>query len=78
MEDEENKKLILTPLDESADEIGEVLANKTCRKILAAIADETLSSSQLSKKLLRSVATVEYNVNKLEKISHFNIPTLRY
>lgn len=64
---EEEKKLIITPLDESTEKIGEVLANDTCRKILNLLASEPLSSSQISEKLNSPLTTVEYNIDRLSE-----------
>jgi DNA-binding transcriptional ArsR family regulator len=44
-----------------------VLANDKCRKILEALADEPLNSSQLSEKLNLPLTTVEYNIDRLSE-----------
>ncbi|HIJ97938.1 TPA: winged helix-turn-helix transcriptional regulator [archaeon] len=67
MDDDKDKKLIITPLDESAEEIGEILSSETCRKILNLLADAPLNSKQISEKLSVPLTTVEYNIDKLEK-----------
>jgi DNA-binding transcriptional ArsR family regulator len=61
------KKLVVTPLDESK-QINQVLANDTARKILDIVSDESLSSSQISKKLTIPLTTVEYNIKRLQDV----------
>ena len=52
--------------DENSIKIAEVLANKTCKKILALIAEqEGLSENDISLKLKIPLNTVDYNVKKL-------------
>ena len=59
--------MIVTPLEDSK-QISQVLANDTARKILDFISDESLSSSQISKRLSIPLTTVEYNVKRLQDV----------
>lgn len=45
--------------------IAEVLANKSCRKILGLLTERELSESELSSQLAIPLTTVGYNVKKL-------------
>jgi len=51
--------------DERLGKISEILANKTCKKILSLLAERELSESDISKKLKLPINTVEYNLKKL-------------
>ena len=70
--DDKDKKFVITPLKESK-EINSVLSNDTCRLILDALADEPLSSSQLSEKLHVPLSTVDDNIKKLAKVGLIDI-----
>ena len=61
------KKLVVTPLNECK-QINQVLANDTARKILDIVSDESLSSSQISKRLTIPLTTVEYNIKRLQDV----------
>lgn len=61
------RKLVVTPLDESK-QINQVLANDTARNVLDVVSDESLSSSQISKRLGIPLTTVEYNVKRLQEV----------
>ena len=68
MENSKDKKLIITPLDENTKKISQVLANDTCRKILDVLAEDPLSSSQISEKLNLPLTTADYNIKKLSEV----------
>ncbi len=73
MENSKDKKLIITPLDESTKKISQVLANDTCRVILDVVSSEALSSSQISEKLKMPLTTIDYNVKKLAEVGLITI-----
>ena len=78
MENEKDKKLIITPLDENTKKLSQVLANDTCRKILNLIADESLTSSQISEKLSMPLTTIESSINRLERVSLITVHHRRW
>jgi DNA-binding transcriptional ArsR family regulator len=51
--------------DERTGKIAEVLANKTCKKILNLLAEEELSAGDISKRLKIAANTLEYNLKNL-------------
>jgi len=61
------KYLTLNLDDENSSLIAEVLANKTCKKILVLISEKELSETDISKELKLPLNTIEYNLNKLIK-----------
>ena len=62
-----NKHLLLSLEDENAKALGEVIANKTSRKIVNFLAEEEASENKIAKALGIPINTVEYNLNKLLK-----------
>lgn len=78
MENEKDKKLIITPLDEGTKKLSQVLANDNCRKILNLLADESLTSSQISEKLSMPLTTTESSINRLEKVSLITVHHRRW
>ncbi len=78
MENEKDKKLVITPLDESTKKISQVLANDTCRKILDTLSDEPLSSSQISEKLTLPLTTIDYNIKKLSEVGLITVHHKRW
>jgi len=62
------EKNILIPInDEKIKSISEILGNKTCRKILEYLTDNTATETEISQKLGIALNTVDYNVKKLVK-----------
>lgn len=61
------KYLTLNLDDENSSIVAEVLANKTCKKILILISEKDLSETDISKQLKLPLNTIEYNLNKLIK-----------
>jgi len=51
--------------DPRTGKIAEVLANKTCKKILAVLSEKELSESELSDKLGLPANTINYNIKNL-------------
>jgi DNA-binding transcriptional ArsR family regulator len=51
--------------DERAEKIAEVITNKTCKKILSALAEKEMSESEISSELGIPLNTVGYNIDKL-------------
>ena len=78
MENSKDKKLIITPLDDSTKKISQVLANDTCRAILDAVSNEPLSSSQISEKLNHPLTTIDYNVKKLSEVGLITVHHRRW
>ncbi len=72
-----NKYIMFDINDEKSGKLAEVLANKTCKKILSLLAEEELSQGDISKSLNFGLNTVDYNIKKLievgliEKTSNF-------
>lgn len=62
---------------EESKQIGEILGNENCKKILNLLAEKELSESDIAKELGMKVNTIEYNLRKLislglvEKVNHF-------
>ena len=58
-------------------QIGEILGNENCKKILALLAEKDLSETDLARELGIKVNTLEYNLKKLislglvERVNHF-------
>ena len=61
------KHLLLSLNDENAKALGETIANKTSRKIVAYLSEEEASENKISKELGIPINTVEYNLQKLLK-----------
>lgn len=60
------KKYIVFSLeDEESKKIGEIIGNKTSKKILNFLAENEASESRISEELKIPINTVEYNLNKL-------------
>ena len=59
------KYLMLDVDDPRANAIADVLANKTCKKILGLLAERELSESELASALHVPLNTINYNVKKL-------------
>ena len=51
--------------DEKSGKIAEVMANKSCKKILSILAEQELTETDISKKIDLPLNTTEYNLNKL-------------
>lgn len=72
-----DKYLMLELNDARSGKIAEVMANKTCKKILSLIADKELSENDISKELKIPINTVDYNIKNLldsgliEKAGHW-------
>ncbi|MBW2998543.1 winged helix-turn-helix domain-containing protein [Candidatus Woesearchaeota archaeon] len=62
---DKNKILMIDLNEDGLEKISEVLANKTCRKILNLLADNELTQSQLAKELGISLSLAQYNLDKL-------------
>ncbi|MBW3020423.1 winged helix-turn-helix domain-containing protein [Candidatus Woesearchaeota archaeon] len=62
---DKNKVLMIDLNEDGLDKISEVLANKTCRKILNLLADNELTHSQIAKELGISLSLAQYNIDKL-------------
>lgn len=57
---------IMVDIDDArTSEIAEVLANKTCKKILSLLAEKDLSEGDIANELRMPLNTVDYNVKKL-------------
>ena len=52
--------------DPRTEKIGEVIGNKTSKRILGALAEKEMSESELSTELGMAMNTIGYNVKKLE------------
>jgi len=64
----ENKYILISLEDEKSKHLAEVLANKTCKKIINLLADKNeLSEKDISDNLNIPLNTVEYNLKKLQK-----------
>jgi len=53
--------------DEKAKEIGQVIANPTCRKILNLLSEKNLTETDISTELNLPLSTVHYNIQQLLK-----------
>ena len=51
--------------EEGLEKISEVLANKTCRKILDLLSDNELTQSQIAKELGITLSLAQYNLSYL-------------
>jgi len=73
----DEKSIMVNLGDEKVKEIGEVIGNKTCNRILDYLSDNEGTVSDISAKLKAPINTIDYNVKKLvkagliEKNSHF-------
>ena len=72
-----NEYIMLNMEDEKSLRIAEILANKTCKKILSLLAEKNASESDIAKELGIAINTAEYNIKKLaeagliEKAEHW-------
>lgn len=73
----DEKQILVSLGDERVREIGEVIGNKSCNKILDFFAEEDGTVSDIAQRLNMPMNTVDYNVKKLlragliEKSSHW-------
>jgi len=64
----EKNYLLLSLEDDSANALGKILGNKTCKKIINYLAEQkSASEKDISDALHLPINTVEYNLNKLLK-----------
>ncbi|HJX49986.1 MAG TPA: helix-turn-helix domain-containing protein [Candidatus Nanoarchaeia archaeon] len=72
-----NNYIMLNMKDEKSGKIAEILANKTCKRILSLLADKNASESDIASELEIAINTAEYNIKKLveagliEKAEHW-------
>jgi DNA-binding transcriptional ArsR family regulator len=63
------ESFVVLPLEsKESKEIAKVMANETARQIMAKLAVNKCSSSQLSSELSLPLSTVEYNLDALQKV----------
>lgn len=73
----DDKHILVSLGDDKVKQIGEVIGNKTCNKILDLLAENEMTVTDISKKLKIPLNTTDYNIKKLvkagliEKASHF-------
>ena len=60
------KYIMLDVNDPKAQNVAEVLSNKTAKKILSLLAENELSESDIANKLGFPINTIDYNIKKLE------------
>ena len=63
----DEKHILVSLGDEKVREIGEVIGNKSCNRILDLLAEGELTVSDIARKLKMPINTVDYNVKKLVK-----------
>jgi len=61
----DEKHILVSLGDEKVKEIGEVIGNKSCNRILDLLAGESLAVSDIARKLKMPINTTDYNVKKL-------------
>ena len=62
------KYLMLDLNDPKSEKLSEVLANKTCKRILNLLSEEELSESEIASHLNLPLNTAEYNIKKLVNV----------
>ncbi|MCK4997387.1 helix-turn-helix domain-containing protein [Candidatus Pacearchaeota archaeon] len=73
----DDKHILVSLGDDKVKQIGEVIGNKTCNKILDLLSTEEMTVTDISQKLKIPLNTADYNIKKLvksgliEKSSHF-------
>ena len=73
----DNKHILVSLGDDKVKQIGEVIGNKTCNKILDLLSVEEMTVTDISQKLKIHLNTIDYNIKKLvksgliKKNSHF-------
>lgn len=73
------EKLLILPLnDGTAKRISLALANETSRKVLEALAEESLSAGQISEKLGVPLTTLHYNIENLIEVGLIKVERTRY
>jgi len=73
------EKFILVSLDEQkSKELGDIISNKTSRRILDYLSDKEGSSSEISRELGIPISTVEYNLKNLVKASLVEVEEFKW
>lgn len=73
----DDKHILVSLGDDKVKQIGEVIGNKTCNKILDLLSTQDLTVTDISQKLKIPLNTTDYNIKKLvksgliEKSNHF-------
>src|SRR3989338_7587132 len=60
-----DKYLMFSLDDEKARNLGEVIANPTCKKIVNLLAEKNSSQSDIARELKLPLNTIDYNIKKL-------------
>jgi len=73
MDENDDRKIVITPSDENTEKIGKILANETCRKILDVLSNEPLSSTQIAEKMGIPLTTVESNIDRMAEVGMIRV-----
>jgi len=75
----EDEKLLILPLnDKNTKKLSQIISNDTARNVLEAIASQSLSASQIAKKLSIPLTTVQYNLDKLSDAGLVKVERTKY
>ncbi|RLG35843.1 hypothetical protein DRN98_00315 [Methanosarcinales archaeon] len=75
----DTEKLLVLSLDDAeSKKISQVIANDTARDILDLLADEPLSSTEISERLDIPLTTVQYNIEKLTEAGLIDVKAQRW
>jgi len=72
-DENDDRKIVITPSDENTEKIGKILANETCRKILDVLSNEPLSSTQIAEKMGIPLTTVESNIDRMAEVGMIRV-----
>ncbi len=74
-----DEKLLILPInDRNSKKISQVLSNDTSRKVLEALADEPMSTTEISEKLGTPLTTLHYNIENLLQTGLIKVERTRY
>lgn len=74
-----DEKLLILPInDRNSKKISQVLSNDTSRKVLEALADEPMSTTEISEKLGAPLTTLHYNIENLLATGLIKVERTRY
>lgn len=74
-----DEKLLILPInDRNSKKISQVLSNDTSRKVLEALADKPMSTTEISEKLGAPLTTLHYNIENLLATGLIKVERTRY
>lgn len=74
----EDKYIILSMQDKASEDVAKILSNRTSKRIVEALSEQSLSPNKLSKKLNIPISTVKYNLDQLIQVGMVKVKTTKW